>query len=414
MECEAQVISSANLENNQLITEHQQKKQSGGLQNASQAKTFALVDGLTVLGTIFGEPLTPEHYEVYASVLGDLTPEELQYGFNQALRETKWWPKPSELLEFCTGRASAMADKLTIDNAWNFTRQYIEWFGVTGNTRWQVQGRLFNGSSFEAAVLHNVTGVPFAVTAPFYEVSRYDPPEIPDVLKQTLIGMAGTVKRGLTRIANGMRGWDSSEGCSVSAKELGFIRKDFDEYCSRVLAANRANSPKTINPALQLSGKTESAFPGPTKTVMAYRIMRASTGYEAVLLTKDEAEALHNKGALSDALFAEAVDRYQKQQREERYRNSPRELIAVFLGHYDRCRLPASERDSCPPLGTFNIEDSTGTCVLRECLVMAIGGLNPSAGDSIRFTGRLSELRFSDQPCFVFDLNNAVIKNKEK
>jgi hypothetical protein len=30
------------------------------------------VRGLTVLGTVFGERLTPEHYEVYASVLGNL------------------------------------------------------------------------------------------------------------------------------------------------------------------------------------------------------------------------------------------------------------------------------------------------------------------------------------------------------
>src|ERR1035441_9904926 len=131
MESKALVIANEHSENNQSITGQQQTKQSGDLQNASQAKTFALVDGLTLLGTVFGESLTPEHYEVYASVLGNLSPDELQYGFNRALRETKWWPKPSELLEFCTGRASAMADKLTIDSTWNFVRQYIEWFGVT-------------------------------------------------------------------------------------------------------------------------------------------------------------------------------------------------------------------------------------------------------------------------------------------
>ena len=415
MENQTLVMANEHSENNQSITGQQQKKQSGDSQNASQAKTFALVDGLTLLGTVFGESLTPEHYEVYASVLGNLSPDELQYGFNRALRETKWWPKPSELLEFCTGRASAMADKLTIDRAWNFVRQYIEWFGVTGKTRWLLQGRFFNSLSFEAAVSNDIIGTPFAVTAPFYEVNRYDPPEIPDAVKQTLIAMAGTLKQGLTRIANGMHGWDSRENCSVSAKETGFIRKDFDEHCSRVLAAYHANSPKTINPTLQLPGKTESVFPGPTKTVMAYRIRRTSSRCEALRLTLDEATALHDEGTLSEPLYAETVNHYRRLEREEEWRNTPRELNAVFLRSYDRNSLPATDRDSWPPLGMFNIEDASGTRVLREYLPMAIGSLSLAIGDSIRFMGKLSELRFSERPRYVFDLNNAVINNnKEK
>jgi hypothetical protein len=46
---------------------------------------------------------------------------------------------------------------------------------------------------------------------------------------------------------------------------------------------------------------------------------------------------------------------------------------------------------------------------------MAIGSLSLAIGDSIRFMGKLSELRFSERPRYVFDLNNAVINNnKEK
>jgi hypothetical protein len=63
----------------------------------------------------------------------------------------------------------------------------------------------------------------------------------------------------------------------------------------------------------------------------------------------------------------------------------------------------------------FNIEDASGTRVLREYLPMAIGSLSLAIGDSIRFMGKLSELRFSERPRYVFDLNNAVINNnKEK
>jgi len=413
MESQTLVMANAHSEKHQSITGQQQTKQRGDLQNASQAKTFALVDGLTLLGTVFGEPLTPEHYEAYASVLGNLTPQ-LQYGFSRALGETKWWPKPSELLEFCTGRASAMADKLTIDRAWNWVCLYLEFFGITGTPLWKVQGRKQNSYSIEAFVRDNSSGEPFAMSAPFYEVARPQPPEIPESIRQTLVGMSGSSKMGLTRISDAKRGWNSADGCKLSTKDSGFVRKDFDEHCLRVLAADHANRPKSINPGLQLPGEVRPLFPGPTKTVMAYRIRRASSEFEALRLTLDEATALHDEGTLSEPLYAETVNHYRRLEREEEWRNTPQVLNAVFLGPYDRNRLEATDTDSWPTLGMFNVEDAVGTRVLRELLPMAIGSLNFAIGDTIHFTGSPSELRFSERPRYVFDLNNAVINNKEK
>ena len=90
----------------------------------------AIIDNLTLLAMAYNEPLTPERIEVYTLALAGLTPEQLHHGFNRAIRELKFWPRPAELLEMCTGCASAMTDKLTIDLAWNWTRNYIEAFGV--------------------------------------------------------------------------------------------------------------------------------------------------------------------------------------------------------------------------------------------------------------------------------------------
>jgi hypothetical protein len=416
MESKALAMADVHPGNNQSITEQQQKRQSEGLLNVSAAKekTNAIIDGLTLLATAYNEPLTADRIEVYTMALLELSTEELQHGFNRALRETKWWPKPSELLEFCTGRASAMADKLTIDNAWTWVCLYLDSFGVAGSPRWQVQGRKFNGLSIEAFVRDNTTGGPFAVSAPFYEVARFQPPEISEIVRRTLVAMSGSVKVGLTRISDAKRGWNSADGCALNTKDSSFVRKDFDEHCSRVLAAVHADRPKTINPALQLPGAARSLFPSPTMTLMAYRIKGTLSGYEACRLTLEEAEALHDEGKLSEALYAETVEHYRYLKREEEWRNIPQELNAVFLGIYDRNRLLGSDWDSWLPLGTFNIEDAEGTRVFREYLPMAIGTLSLAIGDSIRFTGRLSELRFSEQPRYVFDLNKAITNNKEK
>lgn len=380
---------------------------------AAEVRAGQIIDNLTLLATAYNEALSPERIEVYTSVLIDLSPEELAHGFRRALRETKWWPKPSELLEFCTNRASAMEDKLTINRAWNWLHQYIEWFGVNRKTRWMLQDRLFNCLTIEAAVRDDNSGIPFAVSAPFYEVRRYEPPEIPNLIEQTLVAMAGSVKMGLTRIFEAQRGWSGADGCELSSKDAAFVRKDFDEHCSRTLAAAHAMAPKTIDPSRQLEGTVKGLFPGPTRTVMAYSVRRGLSGYEAMRLTLEEATALHKDGRLPDDLYAETVAYYRKLQRNQTWLDTPTELIAVYICAFESMMPPLLDKDSWPVLGVFSIEDASGEQVVMGRVVLAVSDMNLCAGDCVRFRAKLSDIHFRENSRYVFDLSKAVINAKE-
>lgn len=381
---------------------------------AAESRAEQIIDNLTLLATAYNEPLSPERIEVYTSVLFDLSPEEIAHGFNRALRETKWWPKPSELLEFCTGRASAMADRLTIDRAWNWLHQYIDWFGVNRKTRWCLQNRFFNSLRIEAAVENDRSGTPFAVSAPFYEVRRYDPPEMPPIIEQTLVAMAGSIKMGLTRISEAKRGWSSADSCEFSSKDTAFVRKDFDEHCSRVLADAHAKAPKTIDPSHQLQGEVKPLFLGPTRTLMAYRIKREYSGYKALRLTLDEATTLHKDGRLPDALYAETVQHYRKLQREQEWLDTPMELNAVYTYSYEAVRPPLPDKESWPKLAIFNVEHASGEQVVMSDAVMAVGDMSLHTGDCVRFKAKLSDIHFCLNPRQVFDLSKAITNMKEE
>jgi hypothetical protein len=58
---------------------------------------------LRKLTSIYNQPLTAEQIDIYTMVLDDCSEDEINEGFNRAVRERKFWPKPSELLELSTG-----------------------------------------------------------------------------------------------------------------------------------------------------------------------------------------------------------------------------------------------------------------------------------------------------------------------
>src|ERR1035438_3804216 len=140
--------------NSLLITApHSQKpnrNSQGDLELAN--KSAAIVDNIGALAAAYDHPLTAEGIDAYARALMDLSPDELHHGFNRAIRELKFWPRPSELREMCTGCAAAMTDKLRIDAAWNWIHQYITMFGVPAKARWLIQGQAYNGRSPEIPV----------------------------------------------------------------------------------------------------------------------------------------------------------------------------------------------------------------------------------------------------------------------
>jgi hypothetical protein len=395
-----------------LITPTPPKKLSDGSQSASaKTKANSIIDNLTRLATAYNEPLTPDRIEVYTIALINLSPEELSHGFNRALRETKWWPKPSELIEFCTGRASAMADKLVIDEAWNWALGYIKLFGIPATKRWEIQGYVYHGEKLNPVIRNlNVVRV-LATTAPYYELAAYHVPEIPDLISQTLIAMSGTVRMGMTRIKDASSGWNSAEEEASSSRDAAFVRRDFDEYCSRAIAANRAKTPAYISSGLQLAGEVVPMFPAFNPHKIAVRVEPDKDVYKVSYLEFEEAKRLFECGALPEALYDDAVTCNKELQRRELVQNTPYEFSAVYLGPY-KPKIYGNDATPWPPMGKFTIENSDGSSVVSTDHPMAIGDLNPKLGQVFRFSASPRELVFDAFARRFFNLNQAVITKK--
>ncbi len=76
-------------------TSQPNKNSSNGLKQL----TTNLID----LASLYGQELAANQLRLYALALNDLNGEQLEKGFQTALRESKFWPRPSELREYCTG-----------------------------------------------------------------------------------------------------------------------------------------------------------------------------------------------------------------------------------------------------------------------------------------------------------------------
>ena len=380
--------------------------------SAAKAKIDAIIDNLTRLATAYNEPLTAERIEVYTMALADLMPDELSHGFNRAIRETKWWPKPSELIEFCTGRAAAMADRLVIDSAWNWTLRYIELFGVPAAKRWEIQGYIYHGQKLNSAIRTLNTVRTLATTAPYCEVTSYAVPEIPEFVRETLMAMSGTVKMGLTRIKDSTSGWNSGEEAKSTSKDAAFLRRDWDEYCSRVIAANRTLTPSQINPSRQLTGEVAPMPPAFTSHTVPARVVLKEGEYRVDHLDFDYAKRLFDRGLLPQRLYEVSVSRNEWLQRQESLRNAPRDYNAVYRGVYNSDSI-RDDSEPWPPMGRFTIESSNGSEVVFDDLPMAVGDLTLKPGQVLKFTAAPKELGFSIYPRQFFTLNPAPITNSQ-
>ncbi|MGA2632192.1 MAG: hypothetical protein ABSG54_18520 [Terriglobia bacterium] len=403
--------------------------------SASAAKAKAIADGLDRLAAAYNESLTPIRLEVYAMALADLTPDELSAGFNRAIRELKFWPRPAELRELATGRAAATADNLLTDKAWMWVHDCITMFRLPAQNRYEVQGRVRHGMNLNAA-LRGKQGdsvLDLATSAPFYEVTVWPEPEIPDLVKQTLIAMGGSEKMGLTRIQDAMRGWDSGGEASLGSKDAAFVRKDFDEHCSRAIAACRQPMAATINPARQLTGEVAPALPPLAVRRVAVRLERGDFEYKAARLTLAEATALHEAGTLPQHLYDDAVHYWRRVAEEQERLSTPVEYNAVCLGLYEpayEVGAPAGAshdeqvkamldeaarlRPGWVPIACFRIERGDGSAVVYPNLVMAIGDMKLNKGQVVRFLAKPRDLYFSDRPFHCFDINAAQITAKKE
>ena len=335
--------------------------------------------------------------------------EELDHGFNRALRELKFWPRPSELRELCSGRAPSMTDKLRVDKAWAWLQWYIEMFGVPALDRWLIQGRVFNGKSPDSALRGSKSSVALATTAPFYEIAVTGVPDIPDLVRQTLIAMSGTVETGLTRISDAIRVRTGEEGSA--GKESAFARRDWDEHCGRAIAAARIPAASQVNPAMQLTGSVASEFAVPLPKTIAVRITPDSNGYKSRPLTFEEVTALNDAGKLPQHVYEEALQRHLAKEAMQKILDTPEDFNAVYLEEF----LPLQLRGEPEPcrMGRFTVESADGSMVIRKSLQMGIGDMQLTNGQVVQFTAKHNDLRYEEYQRFYFDLHSMTVSVAE-
>lgn len=59
----------------------------------------SIAKALLAAAEIYEKELTPEQVALYISFLKDLTEEQLANAMREHIATSKWWPKPSEILE---------------------------------------------------------------------------------------------------------------------------------------------------------------------------------------------------------------------------------------------------------------------------------------------------------------------------
>lgn len=77
----------------------------------------------------FGEPLTAERVEIYASGLIDIPQKRLHVAFNRALQELTWFPRLAELRNLA-GAKTVDQNKVEADAAWDYVNKYLRKWGV--------------------------------------------------------------------------------------------------------------------------------------------------------------------------------------------------------------------------------------------------------------------------------------------
>jgi hypothetical protein len=86
-------------------------------------------DELTILAEAFGEPLTEQRVEIYASGLADIPQDRLQVAFKRARYELTWFPKLAELRNLAGAKPDDQK-KVEADAAWNHVNEYLRKWGV--------------------------------------------------------------------------------------------------------------------------------------------------------------------------------------------------------------------------------------------------------------------------------------------
>jgi hypothetical protein len=88
-----------------------------------------IADQVTILQTAFKEPMTEQQQEIYVRALSDISQEQLQAGFDRALRELTFFPKVAEIRKLA-GSIPSEENKIEALAAWNHVNEYLRQWGV--------------------------------------------------------------------------------------------------------------------------------------------------------------------------------------------------------------------------------------------------------------------------------------------
>lgn len=363
----------------------------------------------------FNEPLTADRLKIYLMALSDLSASQLTQGLNRAVRELTFWPKPAELRELCTGVRARKSDTLRADEAWQRVMDYLDRHGIEGRTIDKCQGRedfvFRNGcinsaySSYNRRFPENV----FTISAPFYILTTYYAPDIPELISSTLTQLGGSVTAGLKRLADARKAaepvpYGYPPNPDRNPKEIGFLKREFTEsYLNAVALEAETCGPATIDPARQLAGDVPTS---PDIDCLPVTLYFDGDVMKYKVLPLDEASEAHADGELDESAYAGVKSYWGRKKRLEEEQCTPTEYWACFVPHNGRdfrysVDIPAPTAGT----GVFRIESLDGKRVVYKGKLLRLEGRQVKVGD--KFHVRVSPKQLETVP----SINEVEVKD---
>jgi hypothetical protein len=250
------------------------------------------------MASLYGQPLESNQLRLYAMALSDLSGQQLEQGFQIALRESKFWPRPAELREFCTGIPAKGTDVQRANRYWAWTtkwaptlvapREYsfyspmfVGEFHPEGiDTHWAYSlSDAYHPDQAYMLAHHSVWDDDPSLTTVTVDIrSAIDP-----ILVEILTQLEGSVSRGLDRVVAHLASGDDMH-----------LRHNFEEAALSVLAAHKAD-PTYTPPSRQLAGNV-----GSDDTVVTRRGLFEVHERKLSPIREDKAHQLRSEGTISE------------------------------------------------------------------------------------------------------------------
>jgi hypothetical protein len=270
-----------------------------------------LVDALVDLGQVWDRQLEARQMKIYLAALSDLTADQLTRGFDTLAKEAKFWPRPAEIREYCTGIPAKSTGSIKANQYWGwivqwaatlaaprnykFTRQNIpapfQCQGTDGPYTYTPSGIDIKKSySLDSATPRSIIGHGGLNDTKFDQdelvtVEVDVPPSIDPTLTEILVQLEGSVSRGLDRIV-----------AHLESGEDRYLRHNFTECAVAVQAAQNATASYLAASHQLTGGGIQSA---PDVVVTRTGLFKCSGKY-IHSLSEEQARQLHGDGSITD------------------------------------------------------------------------------------------------------------------